>query len=300
MPPPASTQSPRRSAAVATVSASPSKATSSTPAKPMSIPTARRRILWNAVGLFSLWGLALVWPSSVDWYYDALDVLMRIDSVPIGTDDMIDALLLWLRYALTIVFTFNVVEAWIAFYLPASVSSTAMASPVPPATPVSVGEALARSVSQSHATSSMSLSSTHTPTQPGTRTPSYRGSPVSPVPGASAHHRSVSPSFRASPSATATSSPFRASIGMGRPSSMPFQARSVTPSASHRTPSTHNSPFTPRQGSRSTLSPSPASQRAWSPASMRSSDLGTYIFFFLTSADAMEVERALLELGHGL
>ena len=215
----------------------------------MSTATARRRIMWNAGGLFLFWSLR--WAPQVgleDVYFAALDRLMQVRGVPFGTDELIDSTLLWLKYALSIVFVGNLVEA-LAIYMNTPtqpLSASASSAPIP-GTPV--GEALARKVSHGKAAIPPKV---------------FQTSPVTPVPGASTFRRSASPISRTSPSHAMRTSPFRASsIGLGRPTSGPFHgSRSLSPS----------SPFAPRSASRA--SPSGV-QRSWSPASMRSTELGT-------------------------
>lgn len=221
------------------------------PSARMSTATARRRIMWNAGGLFLFWSLR--WAPQVgleDMYFVALDRLIQVHGVPYGTDELIDSTLLWLKYALSIVFVCNLIEALIIYVSPPTQPLSARASSAPiPGTPV--GEALARQVS-------------HDKTAIPPKT--FQTSPVTPVPGASTFRRSASPIARSSPSHAMRTSPFRAhGIGLGRPTSGPFQgSRSLSPS----------SPFTPRSASRA--SPSGV-QRHWSPASTRGTELGTYL-----------------------
>lgn len=221
----------------------------------MSVATAQRRIVWNATGLALLWGIAAVWPASVDVYYHVLDQLVVAGHLEVGTDELIDATVLWTRCALTIVFLFNIAEALLTRHAPP------IATCAPPTPTPTVGEALARSMSQ--------------PTTGPARLPTARKvSPVTPVPGASAMRP---PSPLRPPSVH--SSPFRAGpIGLGRPSSTPFQARSSTPSgALPRAPST---PYavsrSPSLAASLRRSPSPALQGVqpsprWSPRAPRPS-----------------------------
>lgn len=215
----------------------------------MSTATARRRIMWNAGGLFLFWSLRWAPQAGLeDVYFAVLDRLMQVRGVPFRTDELIDSTLLWLKYALSIVFVGNLVEALAIYVNTPTQPQSASASSAPiPGTPV--GEALARKVSHGKATIPPKA---------------FQTSPVTPVPGASTFRRSASPISRTSPSQAMRTSPFRASgIGLGRPTSGPFQAsRSLSPS----------SPFAPRSASRA--SPSGV-QRSWSPASMRSTELGT-------------------------
>lgn len=217
----------------------------------MSTATARRRIIWNAGGLFLFWSLRWAPQAGLeDVYFAALDRLIQVHGVPYGTDELIDSTLLWLKYALSIVFVCNLIEALVVYLSPPTQPPSARASSAPiPGTPV--GEALARQVSHDKTTIPPKA---------------FQTSPVTPVPGASTFRRSASPISRSSPSQAMRTSPFRTSgIGLGRPTSGPFQGnRSLSPS----------SPFTPRSVSRA--SPS-GIQRHGSPASMRGTELGTYL-----------------------
>ena len=126
--------------------------------------------MWNAGGLFLFWSLR--WAPQVgleDVYFAALDRLMQVRGVPFGTDELIDSTLLWLKYALSIVFVGNLVEA-LAIYMNTPtqpLSASASSAPIP-GTPV--GEALARKVSHGKA---------------AIPPKAFQTSPVTPVPGAS-------------------------------------------------------------------------------------------------------------------
>ncbi|WFD21029.1 hypothetical protein MCAP1_003284 [Malassezia caprae] len=266
---PASTPAPK-----APAPARPMAPPATVPPRPrMSLASAQRRIVWNVGGLAALWGIGMLWPSSVDIYYRLTDWLMLVDGVPAGADEVLDSVLLWLRMALTIVFLLNAGEAALRVALP-----PAPATAPPSGTPV--GEALARRASG--------------------RAAPYQASAVSPVPGASAI-KSRSPSLRASPTHLRTS-PFRSThatpapaassaspdgaasaLGLGRPSSTPtpFPARLSTPSALRRSSPSRDGPaWSPRVSS--TRSPQ---ARSVSPASFRSD-----------WDDAWEVEQALRAL----
>lgn len=253
---------------MATTTGTPSAAQAKAPPRTyMSLATAQRRILWNAGGLAVLWGIGTVWPSSVDAYYRLTDWLMMIDGVPDGTDEVLDSVLLWLRMALTIVFILNTSEAALRLaFPPATVAPRGDTASL-------VGETLARRISG--------------PAAPSAST--YRASPVTPVPGASASP-SHSPSLRTSPTHLRTS-PFRAvratptpapgssasaatpTLGLGRPSSVPtpFPMRASTPAmARHVSPARDvllRSPRLPHPRSPQTRSVSPASFRSdWDDA----------------------------------
>ena len=94
--------------------------------------------MWNAGGLFLFWSLR--WAPQVgleDVYFAALDRLMQVRGVPFGTDELIDSTLLWLKYALSIVFVGNLVEA-LAIYMNTPtqpLSASASSAPIP-GTPV--------------------------------------------------------------------------------------------------------------------------------------------------------------------
>lgn len=240
------------------------------PAAPMSRATARRRLLWNGAALLVLWYGVSYSQHAADWYYDALDLLMTFDGVPVGADEMVDAALLWLRYALTLVLVLNVVEAGLALQAPAKRDVPASAAPM------SVGEAFMRQVSPS---SSPRASDVRPRAVAQPRQPSYQRSAATPAPGASAR----------SPSATgATASPFRASVGLGRPSSSPFLMRSTSPWSASPAPRA----VTPSASLSRSASPSPM-RASYLRGASPSTDLGTWR---ANAVDAMEVERALQQL----
>lgn len=181
------------------------KPPSSTPA--MTPATAQRRVSWNVACLLLLYILPLVWPGVMDVYYSLLEALVQTGTLPDGADEVLDAALAWVRYALTIVFVFNVIEAMLVRPAPRLKKTQ----------PTAVGEALARSVSSG---------------SPLTRPDVARTAAGTTATGTAAPRSPHSPSPRqSSPLARTSSTPY--SLGKGR-ATTPFRAR--TPSRM-RTPS---------------------------------------------------------------
>ncbi|WFD03916.1 hypothetical protein MOBT1_002613 [Malassezia obtusa] len=235
------------------------------PRAPMTTATAQRRISWNLATLALLHGVPAVWPSVLDVYYDLLEALVHVGGLPDGADELLDAVLVWLRYAVTIVFVFNIVEALLVRPPPRPVEER----------PTEVGAAFARSMS--------SGSPLTRPDVPLKRAPSGLLSAVTPASPARSPARSpsASPSLRGeSPYGRASASPL--ALGRGRPST-PFAAR-VPSGTPRRTPS-HRDVFAGRSVSRS----SPA--YTYSPRAR--SELGTSC---ADTDDAREVEQALQQL----
>ncbi|PKI85916.1 hypothetical protein MVES1_000185 [Malassezia vespertilionis] len=240
-----------------TLDASPKAARA--PRQPMPPATAQRRASWNIVGILALWCIPFVYPRSIDLYYDTLDALMRTGRVATDTDEAIDAVLAWLRCALTIVFLFNIAEALLA--------QRHTPSPTAQHNANEVGEAFARSVSSGSPLTRPT--ETHAPWIPSPLTPTTP-SAVTPVRGKeTVRHQERRTS----------GSPFAA----GARASTPLQAYAHTgawPRAS-RSPTLVDA-FAGRSVSRS--SPR-APSAAWSPGSP-----GTEL------EDAREVELALQDL----
>ena len=256
--------------------AKPSKGSMPPPAAPekraptarvqMTPATAQRRASWNAAALLLLYGVPAVWPRLLDVYYDVLEMVVELGKLPPDADELIDTALVWLRYAVTIVFVLNLAEALMVRAPPPSVE----------ARPTEVGAAFARSVS--------SGSPLTRPDAPLKRKPSGVPSPVtpaSPAPGSPAR----SPSLRAeSPYGRASAaSPY--ALGRGRPST-PSSARVPSGATARRTPS-HKDVFAGRSVSRS----SPG----YTHSPRARTELGTWEGV-ADLDDAHEVELALQQL----
>ena len=238
---------PAAPAAPAAPSASPAKAPwlARRPA-PMTTATAQRRVSWNLASLALLYIVPSAWPGILDVYYDLLEALVHTGRLPDGADELLDAVLTWLRYALTIVFVFNMAEALLMRPAPPPVGERA----------TEVGAAFARSVSSGSPLTRPDLPQRRHVSGVSAVTPATPHATPQRTPG-----RSVSP-FRASPYA----------LGRGRPSSTPFSQRS-TSGTPRRTPS-HRDAFAGRSVSRTSpgVRRSPSMQA--SPPGARS-ELGT-------------------------
>lgn len=235
------------------------------PKQVMPAAAAQRRLVWNAAMLLLLWVVPMVWGGAVDAYYDMLDFVDSMASE--GTDELLDTVLLWARSACSVVFLFNIAEAFLAGHKAQQVAAAPRGSE-----PTPVGQAFARAVSRS---------------SPGTRGDKDGGWARPALPPSRTSPRTAgvpSPGRLGTPLGTPRSaSPFSArgasaSLGKGRPGSSPFRAAS---GAVPRTPSSVHS-ASPSPFARS-VSRSPG--RGFSPSSAR------------TELDeALEVEQALQEL----
>lgn len=225
--------------------------------------------MWNAGGLFLFWSLRWAPQAGLeDVYFAVLDRLMQVRGVPFGTDELIDSTLLWLKYALSIVFVGNLVEALAIYVNTPTQPQSASASSAPiPGTPV--GEALARKVSHGKATIPPKA---------------FQTSPVTPVPGASTFRRSASPISRTSPSQAMRTSPFRAS-GIG------LAGRHLAPS---RPAARYRPPVHSHHAAQAAHHPAVSSGHGHLPRCAAPSLVRAYV---LTTDDANEVERALQGLG---
>ncbi|WFD44276.1 hypothetical protein MPSI1_002942 [Malassezia psittaci] len=237
---------------------------------PMTPATAQRRMAWNLSALGVLYGLPMLWPGLIDIYYMMLEKLVTLSSLPGESDELIDSVLVWLRYALTLVFALNVVEAFTVR------PSSAKVEPGP----TEVGVALARSTSNGSPLTRADI--------PLRRRPSGVPSPVTPASPQSSAISSSSPSLRSvdSPNNRPFSTkPF--GIGQGRPTT-PFSKRIPSRTPDRRTPS-HHDVYSVRKVSRSpsVFSASPGLR----------GDQGTlYMSRDLLADDAYEVEKALQQL----
>lgn len=213
---------------------------------PMTTATAQRRVSWNLASLALLYIVPSAWPGILDVYYDLLEALVHTGRLPDGADELLDATLTWLRYALTIVFVFNMAEALLVRPAPPPVGDRA----------TEVGAAFARSVSSGSPLTRPDLPQRRHVSGVSAVTPATPHATPQRSPG-----RSVSP-FRASPYA----------LGRGRPSSTPFSQRSAS-GTPRRTPS-HRDAFAGRSVSRTSpgVRRSPSMQA--SPPGARS-ELGT-------------------------
>lgn len=231
----------------------------------MTPATAQRRASWNAAALLLLYGVPAVWPRLLDVYYDVLEMVVELGKLPPDADELIDTVLVWMRYAITIVFVLNLAEALMVRAPPATIE----------ARPTEVGAAFARSVSSGSPLTRPDVPLKRKPS--GVPSPVTPASPVSGSPARSPSLRAESPYGRAS-----AASPY--ALGRGRPST-PFSARVPSGATARRTPS-HKDVFAGRSVSRS----SPG--HTHSPRAR--TELGTWVVADLD--DAHEVELALQQL----
>ncbi|WFD00219.1 hypothetical protein MYAM1_002967 [Malassezia yamatoensis] len=256
----------------------PSKTPSNNPSKvpiysrntPMTPATAQRRMAWNLSALGALYGLPMLWPGSIDIYYMTLEKLVTLSSLPAESDELIDSVLFWLKYALTLVFALNIIEALTVR------RSSAKIEPGP----TEVGVALARSTSNGSPLTRADIRLR--------RQPSGVQSPVTPVSPQSRVTSCSSPSLRIADSPSNrrfSAKPF--GIGQGRPTT-PFSKRIPSQTPDRRTPSYHDV-YSVRKVSRS---PS-----VFSASQALRGDQGTLSMSRgLLADDAYEVEKALQQL----